>query len=143
MRFGSCGASEDVMFPVRSPRIRPRVELTEREWENAVEGIGKEMVIFAHLNSYSLQRTKLLGTPIHIRVLPGEKRKGEGGGGEGVGQGKGTGNLIGQLIGEQCNSPLIQSTLHAPLRQSKLFAPFLCNYFKQFCALILLRKELI
>ena len=145
MRFGSCGASEDVMFPVRSPRIRPRVELTEREWENAVEGIGKEMVIFAHLNSYSLQRTKLLGTPIHIRVLPGEKRKGEGGGVEGVGQGKGTGNLIGQLIGGQCNSPLIQSTLHAPLRQSKLFAPFLCNYFKQFCALIiiLLRKELI
>ena len=143
MRFGSCGASEDVMFPVRSPRIRPRVELTEREWENAVEGIGKEMLIFAHLNSYSLQRTKLLGTPIHIRVLPGEKRKGEGGGGEGVGQGKGEGNLIGQLIGEQCNSPLIQSTLHVPLRQSKLFAPFLCNYFKQFCALILLRKELI
>ena len=133
MRFGSRGASEDVMFPVRSPRIRPRVELTERDWENAVEGIGKEMVIFAHLNSYSRQRTKLLGTPIHIRVLPGEKRKG----------GKGKGNLIGQLIGEQCNSPLIQSTLHAPLRQSKLFEPFLCNYFKQFCALILPRKELI
>ena len=48
---------------------------------------------------------------------------------------------MGQLIGEQCNSPLIQSILHAPLRQSKLFAPFLYNYFKQFCALILLRKE--
>ena len=140
MRFGSRGASEDVMFPVRSPRIRPRVELTEREWENAVEGIGKEMVIFAHLNSFSLQRTKLLGTPIYMRVLSGGKRKG---GGKGVGQGKREGNLIGQLIGEQCNSPLIQSTLHAPLRQSKLFAPFLCNYFKQFCALILLRKELI
>ena len=90
MRFGSRGACEDVMFPVRSPRIRPRVELTERDWENAVEGIGKEMVIFAHLNSYSLQRTKLLGYPIHIRVLPGEKRKGEGGGGEG-GAGKGKG----------------------------------------------------
>ena len=71
-----------------------------------------------------------------------ERARGEGGG-EGVGQGKGKGNLIGQLIGEQCNSPLIQSTLHVPLRQSKLFAPFLCNYFKQFCALILLRKELI
>ena len=66
-----------------------------------------------------------------------------GGGGEGEGQGKGQGILMGQLIGEQCNSPLIQSTLHVPLRQSKLFAPFLCNYFKQFCALILLRKELI
>ena len=62
---------------------------------------------------------------------------------EGVGQGKGKGNLIGQLIGEQCNSALIQSTLHAPLRQSKLFEPVLCNYFKQFCALILLRKEVI
>ena len=85
MRFGSRGASEDVMFPFPSPRIRPRVELTERDWENAVEGIGKEMVIFAHLNSYSLQRTKLLGTPIHIRDLPGEKRKGEVGGGGGEG----------------------------------------------------------
>ena len=103
------------------------------------------MFIFAHLYSYSLRRTKLLGTPIRMRVLPGGKRKGEvgGGGGEGEGQGKGQGILMGQLIGEQCNSPLIQSTLHAPLRQSKLFAPFLGNYFKQFCALILLRKELI
>ena len=63
------------------------------------------------------------------------------GGGEGAGQRKGKGILIGQLIGEQCNYALIQSTLPAPLRQSKLFAPFLCNYFKQFCALILLRKE--
>ena len=102
------------------------------------------MFIFAHLYSYSLRRTKLLGTPIRMRVLPGGKRKGEvGGGGEGEGQGKGQGILMGQLIGEQCNSPLIQSTLDASLRQSKLFAPFLCNYFKQFCALILLRKELI
>ena len=48
---------------------------------------------------------------------------------------------MGQLIGEQCNSPLIQSIFHAPLTQSKLFAPFSYNYFKQFCALILLRKE--
>ena len=80
------------MFPVRSPRIRPRVELTERDWENAVEGIGREMVIFAHLNSYSLQRTKLLGTPIHMRVLSGGKRKGEaGGGGEGSMGRKGNG----------------------------------------------------
>ena len=77
------------MFPVRSPRIRPRIELTERVWENAVEGIGKEMIIFVHLNSYSLQRAKLLGTPIRIRVLPGRKRKGGGRGGSGVGKGKG------------------------------------------------------
>ena len=83
------------MFPVRSPRIRPRLELTESDWENAVEGIGKEMFIFAHLNSYSLQRTKLLGTPIHMRVLSGGKRKGEVGGGEGrggSGGGKGKGD---------------------------------------------------
>ena len=39
------------------------------------------MVIFAHLNSYSLQRTKMLGTPTHMRVLPGGTRRGEGGGG--------------------------------------------------------------
>ena len=72
-----------MMFPVRSPRIRPRTELTERVWENAVGGIGKEMFIFAHLNSYSLQRTKLMGTSIHMRVLSGGERKGEvGGGGE-------------------------------------------------------------
>ena len=73
MRFGSRGASVDVMFPVRSPRIRPRIELTERDWENAVEGIGKEIFIFAHLNSFSLQRTKLLGTPIHQGVSSGGK----------------------------------------------------------------------
>ena len=71
------------MFPVRSHRIRPRIDLTKRVWENAVEGLDKEMFIFAHLNIYSLQRTKLLGTPIRMRVLLGGKRKGEveGGGG--------------------------------------------------------------
>ena len=79
------------MSPFRSPRIRPRIELTERDWENAVEGISKEMFIFAHLNSYSLQRTKLLGTPIHMRVLSGGERKGEGRRG-GSGNGKGKGN---------------------------------------------------
>ena len=30
------------MFPARSPRIRHRNELTERDWENAVQGLGKE-----------------------------------------------------------------------------------------------------
>ena len=54
------------------------------------------MFIFAHLYSYSLRRTKLLGTPIRMRVLPGGKRKGEvGGGGGGRGAGKGTGNSHG------------------------------------------------
>ena len=28
------------MFPDRSPRIRHRNELTERDWENAVRGLG-------------------------------------------------------------------------------------------------------
>ena len=28
------------MFPARSPRIRHRNKLTERDWENAVQGLG-------------------------------------------------------------------------------------------------------
>ena len=32
------------MFPDRSPRIRHRNELTERDWENAVQGLGKVAV---------------------------------------------------------------------------------------------------
>ena len=28
-------------FPARSPRIRHRNELTERDWEKAVQGLGK------------------------------------------------------------------------------------------------------
>ena len=28
-------------FPARSPRILQRSELTERDWENAVQGLGK------------------------------------------------------------------------------------------------------
>ena len=39
--FGSSGPSEDVTpFPARSPRIC-RSELTERDWENAEQGLGK------------------------------------------------------------------------------------------------------
>ena len=30
------------MFPARSPRIRHRNELTERDWENAVRGLGNQ-----------------------------------------------------------------------------------------------------
>ena len=41
-RFGSRGPS-NVRFPVRSPRIRQRSELTERDWENAVQALGKEI----------------------------------------------------------------------------------------------------
>ena len=45
-RFGSRGPSENVkMFPARSPRIRHRSELTERDWENAVQELGKDSSI--------------------------------------------------------------------------------------------------
>ena len=58
-----------------------------------------------------------MGTSIHVHArFIRRKKKGRGGGGKGAGKGKGKGNLTGQLTGEQCNSPLIQSTLHAPLR---------------------------
>ena len=41
-RFGSPGPSENVRpFPARSPRIRHRNELTDRDWENAVQRLGK------------------------------------------------------------------------------------------------------
>ena len=76
--------------PARSPEVRHRIELAERDWENAVQGFGKEIFMFAHLNSYSLQRTKLLGTAIHMRVLLGGESKGGrvGRGGSGVGKAK-------------------------------------------------------
>ena len=32
------------MFPYRSPRIRHRNELTERDWENAVQGLGNTCI---------------------------------------------------------------------------------------------------
>ena len=70
-----------VTCPARSPEVRQRIELTERDWENAVQGLGKEIFMFVHLNSYSLQRTKLLGTPINMRVLRGGESKGGGGAG--------------------------------------------------------------
>ena len=40
-RFGSRGPIENVVFPDRSPRIRHRNDLTERNWENAVQGLGQ------------------------------------------------------------------------------------------------------
>ena len=40
--FRSSGPGEDVRpLPARSPRIRHRSELTERDWENAEQGLGK------------------------------------------------------------------------------------------------------
>ena len=44
IRLGSRAPSEEVMaFPARSPRIRHRSELTEKAWENAVQGLSKEV----------------------------------------------------------------------------------------------------
>ena len=44
IRFWSRGPSEEVgAFPVRSLRIRHRSELTEKAWENAVQGLSKEV----------------------------------------------------------------------------------------------------
>ena len=44
IRFGSRAASEEVRaFPARSPRIPHRSELTEKAWENAVQGLSKEV----------------------------------------------------------------------------------------------------
>ena len=39
MRFGSRGSSE--FSPGRSPRIRHRNALTEKAWEDALQGLGK------------------------------------------------------------------------------------------------------
>ena len=45
-RCGPRGPCENVRaFPARSPRIRHRNKLTERDWENAVQGLGKVYVI--------------------------------------------------------------------------------------------------
>ena len=42
--FGSRGPSEEVRtLPTRSPRIQHRSELTENAWENAVQGLSKEV----------------------------------------------------------------------------------------------------
>ena len=38
------------MFPDRSPRIRHRNELTERDWENAVQGLGKLLSYEVHVS---------------------------------------------------------------------------------------------
>ena len=35
----------EFVFPSRSPRIRHRNELTERDWENAVQGLGKALIL--------------------------------------------------------------------------------------------------
>ena len=47
-RFESRGQSENV-FCARSPRIRHWCELTERAWENAVQGLAPCLYIVGHL----------------------------------------------------------------------------------------------
>ena len=49
-RFGSRGPSED-LFLTRSPRIRHLSELTERDWERAVQRLGKGSCIRGPLGS--------------------------------------------------------------------------------------------
>ena len=34
--------SGHVVFPARSPRMRHRSELTEKDWKNTVQGLGKD-----------------------------------------------------------------------------------------------------
>ena len=51
-RFRSRGPCENVRpFPACSPRIRHRNELTERDWENAVQGLGKRHSPFLGRNA--------------------------------------------------------------------------------------------
>ena len=47
-RFESHGPRENV-FRARSPRIRHRSELTERAWENAVQGLAPCLYMVGHL----------------------------------------------------------------------------------------------
>ena len=81
MRFGSRAASEDVMFPVRSPRIRPRIELTERVWENGVEGIGRENVYICSFEQLFNSKNKVVGYSYPHARFTRRKKKGRGGGG--------------------------------------------------------------
>ena len=49
--FGSRGPCENARpFPARSPRIRHRNELTESDWENAVQGLGKLQRRYSEIN---------------------------------------------------------------------------------------------
>ena len=49
-RLASRGPSENVRaFLARSPRIRHRNELTDRDLENAIQGLGKDITTVCHL----------------------------------------------------------------------------------------------
>ena len=49
--FGSRGPCENARpFPARSPRIRHLNELTESDWENAVQGLGKLQRRYSEIN---------------------------------------------------------------------------------------------
>ena len=73
-RFGSRGPCENVRaFPARSPRIRHRNELTEKDWENAVQGLGKNR---RHEDNrqlleeqFSKQRSVSKATKIWVSIL--------------------------------------------------------------------------
>ena len=59
--FGSRGPCENV-YSARSPRIRHQNELTERDWENAVQGLGNDWCI-------SILSSKKCQTPIILAGL--------------------------------------------------------------------------
>ena len=61
------------MFPDRSPRIRHRNELTERDWENAVQGPGKLKGMFSLRDRLKKERGEKRGKGRKAR-----KRKGKG-----------------------------------------------------------------
>ena len=61
---------ESEMFPARLPRIRHRSELTERDWENAVQGLGKLIPSFNVLLDYFYVSLNLVAAPtVRIKFL--------------------------------------------------------------------------
>ena len=70
-RFGSRGPSENVRpFPTSLLRIRHRSELTERDWENALQGLGKSLTTVKSLSSQTPPFTRLeVGFQKSLRVV--------------------------------------------------------------------------
>ena len=71
MRFWSRGPIENVR-PDRSPRIRRRNELTERDWENAVQGLGKKRLTL-HCGLYSVSGNYLSSYMKYLPIIRGSE----------------------------------------------------------------------
>ena len=71
-RFGSRGPCKNVRaFPARSPRIRHGNELTERDWENAVQGLGNHVsTLHVSLDSWI---QSVAGLPNPLSWIPDPK----------------------------------------------------------------------